>query len=373
MGGVEALRVPAKAGRAHTRAINLRLVLQHLFAGRAVSRADLARTTGLTPATVSNLVAELEDGGLIREVGARRGAAQVGKPPTMYALRPDARCVVALDLSDDDEFRAALVDLAGEVKARLVAEGGDGDGQTNLWRVTELTQRALAAATAPVLGVGVGTPGVVNESGVVLEASNLGWHGLALSNELAAETGVPVHVGNDANAAALAEYARGRGARQNLAVIKIGLGVGAGLVLNGQPFLGEHFTAGEIGHLVVDPDGPRCRCGNQGCLETFVAAPAVEAALARGDLPPDEVRRSAGERLGVALASMFSILDLDRIVLAGPAELLGEEFRRAAGSGVRHGALRSERAAGVAFTSLGGDIVLHGAAGLVVSKELGVA
>ena len=150
-------------------------------------------------------------------------------------------------------------------------------------------------------------------------------------------------------------------------MIKIGSGVGAGFVLNGRPLLGGHAAAGEIGHLVVDPDGPRCRCGNHGCLETYVALPAVAAAGAGGG-------REAGARLGIALAAIVAILDIDRIVVAGPTDLLGDDFCQIAEASLRTRCLDAvTQSVTVRYTPLGADIVLLGAAGLVLSRELGVA
>ena len=196
--GTGALRVPRKAARGDTRATNRRLVLQHLFAGEPLSRADLARATQLTPATISTLVAELEDDGLVVEVGPRRASTQIGKPPTMYEVKPDARTIVALDLSDPSTFRAATVDLSGRVERRFEIEGAGADGARVLARVVELARGAVAGASSPVLGIGVGTPGVVTAAGRVVEASNFDWHDVALGDELAAATGQRVHVSNDA-------------------------------------------------------------------------------------------------------------------------------------------------------------------------------
>lgn len=368
------LRVPYKAAREDTRATNLRLVLQHLFSGDPLSRADLARATDLTPATVSALVSELEQAGLVAEAGTRRDIAQVGKPPTMMQIRPGARNVVSLDLGDPETLRAAVLDLGGEVLARVDVPTESADGADAVGRVIELTARAIEEASSPILGIGVGTPGVVSVSGVVVEATNFGWHQVDLRHQIEAATGHAVHVVNDANAAAIAEYTRGGHECSNLAVVKIGSGVGAGFVLNGQPYGGEHAGAGEIGHLVVDAEGPPCRCGHHGCLETFVASTSITAAIAGADGGADTVRQAAGERLGIALAAIVAILDLDHIFLAGPEDLLGEDFCAITTNSLHTRCLDSvAESVSVRYTSLGQDIVLLGAAGLVLSRELGVA
>ncbi len=368
------LRVSSKAAREDTRVTNRRLVLQHLFDGSEHSRADLARSTGLTAATVGAIVGELEARGLILEVGTRRQGSQVGKPPKMLSVRPESRNVISVDLSDPTTFRAAVVDLGGSVVASVNVENPGSANSETLSLVDKVIELAIAKATAPILGIGIGTPGVVTASGSVVEASNFGWHDVGLGIHVEDLTGHPTYVSNDANAAAIAEYSRGGHHCRNLAVVKIGSGVGAGFVLNGQPYGGEHASAGEIGHLVVADDGPRCRCGHRGCLETFVAVPSLENALAESGASAAEVRIDAAERLGVALAAIVAILDLDLIVIAGPRRLLGDDFCANASKSLRSRCLESvAESVTVRFTSLDDDVVLLGAASLVLSQELGVA
>ncbi len=367
--------MPAKARREETRATNLRLILQLLFSGDPMSRADLARASELTAATVSALVSELEETGLIEEVGPRRDVAQIGKPPTMLQIRADARHVVAIDLSDPVVVRGAVVDLAGTIVARTELATGDALGDEALDLVERLTSETAALATSPILGIGIGTPGVVTSGATVVEASNFGWRHVDLGARIEASFGLPTHVRNDANAAAIAEYSRGGHDYNNLALVKIGSGVGAGFVLNGQPFEGEHAGAGEIGHLVVDAGGPLCSCGHHGCLETYLALPnLVTAMTAAGDAEAAAIRRASAERLGVALAAVVAILDIDHILVAGPEDVLGEHFCDNAVAGLRARCLDSvAESVSVRFTALGPDIVLLGAAGVVLSQELGVA
>ena len=338
-----------------------------------MSRADLARMSGLTPATVSALVAELDDEGLVQDVGTRRVDAQVGKPPTMLAIRTAARDVVALDLSDPTTMRAAVSDLSGALVSQIQMPVDGADGLDAVERVKVLLHRALERTTAPILGIGVGTPGVVSPDGNVLEASNFGWHDLALRSELEAEFGLAVHVSNDANAAAVAEYTRGGHECSNLAVVTIGTGVGAGFVLSGQSYLGEHAGAGEIGHLVVDADGPECRCGHRGCLETFVSLPNIARTVKSDVDGADAARRTAAGRLGIALAAIVAILDIDHVLLSGPRQILGDDFCEHATDELRNRCLAATaRSVSVRYSTLGDDAVLLGMASLVLSQELGV-
>jgi predicted NBD/HSP70 family sugar kinase len=358
-----------KAVPGDARRHNRSLVLRTIFRSGPVSRADLARSTHLTRAATSELAAELLAEGLVEELGTRPDQG-VGKPATLLGLVPDARFTVTLDLSDDARLRAALVDLGGKVLDRREAKRDGRRGDAALALATDLcVELAGTAASAgrPLLGVGVGSPGVVDPAGIVLEAPNLGWHGLQLSTRLAAAVDAPVHVANDANAAALGELGLGGPAERSLFLVKIGHGVGAGLVLDGHLVVGDRFAAGEIGHVVVDPAGEPCACGRVGCLETAVAAPRLRIASTAD-------RLAGGRRLGEALAPVVSALNLREIVLSGPLEVLDEPFRAAALAAIRDRTMPAVGDhVGIRPSSLGEDDVLLGAAMLVLDRELGVA
>ena len=364
------LRVETKTGHQDTRNANRRLVLQALLRSDGHSRADLTRMTGLAPATVSALVSGLLDEGLAEELG--RGPVKVGKPSRLLGLNAGARSIVCVDVGDSSVLRAAAVDLAGEVLYRVERRFGGVTGEAAVVMTEEAVATAMASAPAPLLGIGVGTPGLVAPDGTVVEASNLGWSGLGLARRLAARFGHAVWVSNDANAAALAEFSYGP-ACQSLLSVRIGSGVGAGIVLNGQLHLGESFAAGEIGHMAVEDDGPVCRCGNRGCLETFVAVPRLSAAVAAGD----DARRavaSAGRRLGLALAGAVSVLDIHDVVVSGSALPLPDVFCAAAAEALRaHTLSGAGRCIDLRPSGLGADTVLLGVSVLVLSQELGVA
>jgi predicted NBD/HSP70 family sugar kinase len=360
-----------KAGPGDARRHNRALVLRTVFRQGPLSRADLARVTHLTRVTTSDLAAELLAEGLVEELGTRIDQG-VGKPATLLGVVPDARLTITLDLSDDERFRAALVDLAGKVLDRRTAERDGRTGAAAVEMALALAADLAAAADRPLLGVGVGSPGVVDPAGTVLEAPNLGWHDVDLAARLGAGLDAPIHVANDANAAALAELSLGEHADRSLLCIKVGQGVGAGVVLDGHLVVGDRFAAGEIGHVVVDPDGEPCACGRTGCLETAIAAPRLRRRSRDGD--PRAARTAAGHRLGEALAPVISTLNLREVVLSGPLDVLDETFRSAALDAIR---ARTMPAVGdhvdLRFSSLGEDDVLLGAAMLVLDRELGVA
>jgi predicted NBD/HSP70 family sugar kinase len=355
-----------KAGPGDARRHNRALVLRTIFRQGPLSRADLARVTHLTRVTTSDLAAELLAEGLIEELGTRVGQ-RIGKPATLLGVVADARLTVTLDLSDDERFRAALVDLAGKVRDRRTAERDGRTGAAAVELAVALAVELAEAADRPLLGVGIGSPGVVDATGHVLEAPNRGWHDLDLAGEVRRAVDVPVHAANDANAVALAVHAAAGEPDGSVLAVKIGHGVGAGVVLDGHLVLGDRFAAGEIGHVVVEPDGEPCACGRRGCLETAVAAPRL-----RGR--DDAARAAAGRRLGEALAPVISTLNLREVVLSGPLDVLDETFRSAALDAVRDRTMPAVgENADIRFSSLGEDDVLLGAAMLVLDRELGVA
>ncbi len=364
------LRPSGKLLAEDTRRHHRALLLQHLFREGAASRADLARSTGLTRVTVGELVGELMGEGLLVELGAPR-ETRVGKPPILIGLATDALQILTVDLSVDHRMSGAVVDLAGEVRARCEvrrdAELGD-DAVTLLHR---LVADLVAAADRPLLGIGVGTPGVVGEAGVVADAPNLGWRDLALAAGLDEAFDLPTYVANDANTAVLGEHTFGRAGDGGLMLLRIGTGLGAGLILEGAMLHGHQGAAGEIGHVVVDPDGVTCACGRRGCLETLVAVPRLREIAAGAD--PEAGLADAGVRLGAALAPVVGTLDLGELVLSGPADLLEGPLLTAVEQTIGERTMPVGEPRVVRTTSLGEDVVLLGAAVLVLTGQLGVS
>lgn len=382
---------PGKATTHERRRRNLEVALQCVYREDFTSRAHIARLTGLTRATVSELVSQLMEAGIVKEVGP--GASSGGKPPTLIELNARGREIVALDLSRQP-FRGALVDLAGKIRRRATAGNGRVKGQDGVREASRLVGTLLEAATSPILGIGIGTPGIVDVEGSVVEAVNLQWHGVPLQQELAARFDLPVRVANDAHVAALAEFDSRHGT--NLVVVKIGVGIGGGIVVNGRLYSGDRPAAGEVGHIRVAENGILCTCGNSGCLETVASVPSIlrrAAAIAGieadpdgsppadleelvGALGEDAMRQAvtdAGRSLGSVLAHIVAILDIHRIVVA--LELPGWEDDLLE-------VLRAEVAARVlpdlssvvelSSTTRGPDLVIAGAAALVLRDQLGV-
>jgi predicted NBD/HSP70 family sugar kinase len=384
-------RLAEKALPGHNRRHNRALVLQHLFHSGAMSRADLARESGLTRVTVGELVAELQSEGIVRELGQRPGA-RPGKPATLVEVDVDAYAIVAIDLSPDDRFVGALMNLRGDVLYRAGQPRAGATGEAAVEKVLALVESLVSSCSSRLLGIGVGTPGIVDGAGIVREAPNLGWSELDLGARIRRAFGHPVYVSNDANAAALgvhtfalpgedralagsAQAADAAEIGESLLVVRVEQGVGAGLVVGGALVAGEQSAAGEIGHVVIDENGPQCVCGRRGCLEAVIAAPHLRRRLAAaGADARSEVLTDAGRALGIALSPIVSILNLNLVVLSGPGELIGGTFLESARRTLRARTMSAVNNGLELRTASGGeDLVLRGAAVLVLSTELGVS
>jgi predicted NBD/HSP70 family sugar kinase len=244
-----------------------------------------------------------------------------------------------------------------------------------------------------VLGIGVGAPGIVDpRTGTIRWGVNLGWTDLPLGQMIELRYGIPAVVANDSHAAALAELTFGLETRpNNLIVVRVGRGVGAGLIINGQPFHGDGSGAGEIGHTDLGNSRERCRCGRTGCLETVASMRAmVEAAhkanpritddatlisaLNDGDPAVEAVVVSAGEVLGHAIGTLIATLNIRHILLVGPAAGLGDVWLNAVREAAGKGAL--ELLTEETTIDLGAaheDIVVLGASALLMNTELGLS
>jgi N-acetylglucosamine repressor len=382
--------LPTKATHQRTRTFNQQLVLRAIYDRAATSRADVARLTGLTRTSVSDLVAGLIAEGLLEEVG--RGPSSGGKAPILLRVAPHSRHIIGLDLGEA-AFSGAVVNLRGEVQRALRLPLNGRDGERAVERVIELIEALRADSQANLLGIGVGAPGLINSSsGTVRWAVNLDWAELPLGPLLEKRFGVPVVVANDSQAAALAELTFFRRPRpQSLIVIKIGRGIGAGMILNGQLFQGDGYGAGEIGHVAVRSDGRRCRCGSVGCLETVAsmralveaagaADPAITdeatlaAAFAAGRRQVRDIVLEAARHLGLAIASLIGALNVRHVLIVGPVAALGEEWLADVRRHAHAGALPLLAGdTSIDFGHVTNDIVVLGASALLMDRQLGLS
>lgn len=378
--------VPRKAGRQDTRHRNERVLLHLISDSETTSRAELSRLSGLTRATVSSLVGDMISDGLVVEVGTGEPAG--GKPPTLVALNQTGRVVVVVDASSR-LFRGGVLSLT----SRLIVEREEGPGQLKpldaLVRfVRSLVDQAIGEFGDCVLGVGVASPGVIDADGLVVDAANLGWHNVGLGELLRAELDIPTTVINDAHAVAVAAAAGlGPDAREVL-VLRLGKGLGAGLMLDGSLHLGSHRAAGEIGHTVVDEDGDTCRCGSRGCLETVASAGAIYRRSTGEEPPsswgmddlvgragPEAVRRSVGRAvsaLGLVIAHLVNALDLSNVVISSLTAGLAEGMVADVEADVRSRILPSLRDHLVVTADTSPNLALVGVGSTIIRQALGL-
>lgn len=382
----------ARAGKAtlhETREHNERLVLATIYEDGPISRADVSRRTGLTRTTVSDVVEDLLAEGLALEVG--RGPSTGGKAPILLQVDDNARQLIGIDLGGD-VFRGATVNLRGEMVQRIEVPAGDSDGEAALERAFDLIDQLLASASnQPILGIGIGAPGLIDTAhGTVIQAVKIDWRHVPLGALVRERYALPVYVANDSQVAALAEHVFGGPRTSSVAVVRVGRGIGAGLILDGTLFQGDGSGAGEIGHIVIVEDGKPCRCGNRGCLETVASTRALldslvdrrvgvrsieeaATAFAAGDPRVGEAVMDAGRYLGTALAAIVGIVNVSRIVLVGPMTTFGEawldEVRRAV---ARHALPLMAHATAIEIGRLDDNAVLLGASALVLTREFGL-
>lgn len=367
---------------------NLERVVRAVRMAGSLTQAEIARSTGLSAATVSNIVRELKDGGTVEVTPTSAG----GRRARSVSLSGDAGIVIGVDFGHT-HLRVAVGNLAHQVLAEesepLDVDASSAEG---LDRAEVLVKRLIeATGIGPdkVIGVGLGVPGPIDvESGTLGSTSILpGWTGINPSEELSGRLGVPVYVDNDANLGALGElvWGSGRGVK-DLAYIKVASGVGAGLVIDGTIYRGPGGTAGEIGHITLDESGPVCRCGNRGCLETFTAAryvlPLLQPShgpgltmervvqLAReGDPGCRRVIGDVGRHIGSGVANLCNLLNPSRVVLGGSLAEAGELVLGPIRDSVSRYAIPSAaRQLSVLPGALGGRAEVLGALALVLSE-----
>lgn len=331
------------------RARNSTLLLNLIWRERQVSRADLARRTGLSPSTVSAIVGDLERSGLVQSTG--EGLSRGGRRPTLLGFCDDAFAIVGVELGAAHVL-VTLTNLRGEVQAsRQEAHGVQRDPAGSLELVRSFIDDCLRAERVPrrrLLGIGVAVPSPVHPSApgrlspVILPA----WAGYDVQAHLSGAYNLPVFVDNDANLGALSEGWWGAGrSGDDLTYIKVATGVGAGFLIRGELYRGAGGTAGEIGHLAVDPSGPRCICGLNGCLATLIGSQAIRALARermrgeRGRAPTvadvvraarggDEAARGiideVGRYLGLAVAGLVNLMNPAVVVLGGEISTAGD-------------------------------------------------
>jgi predicted NBD/HSP70 family sugar kinase len=367
---------------------NLERVLRAVRMAGSLTQAEIARTTGLSAATVSNIVRELKESGTVVVADTSSG----GRRARSVSLSGDAGIVVGVDFGHS-HLRVAVGNLAHRVLAEESEPMNvDVSAEQGFARAEAMVARLLGQAgfrPDKVIGVGLGVPGPIDvETGALGSTAILpGWTGIAPGRELAQRLGMEVYVDNDANLGALGELVWGAGrGLSDLAYIKVASGVGSGLVINGQIYRGPGGTAGEIGHITLDEAGPVCRCGNRGCLETFVgsryllnllnASHERELTLSdvvqlaqQGDLGCRRVIADAGRQIGTGVATLCNLLNPRRVILGGDLAEAGELVLSPIRDSVARYAIPSAaRQLSIVPGTLGGRAEVLGALALVMSE-----
>ena len=338
---------------ARMRAQNRALILKRIWRDRQTSRATLARDSGMSRSTLSAIVSDLMATGLVETLGA--GSSRGGRRPILVGFDDDACCIVGVEMGAA-HVGVALTNLRGQMQAwRYQPHPVRTQPKTTLSLIRRLVRSCLNEAQAytdRLVGIGIAVPSPIEPrarrqmSPLIMPA----WEGVDLVEELGGTFGGLVELDNDANLGALAEHWWGAHSPGDLAYVKIATGVGAGLLINGEVYRGAGGIAGEIGHTAIDPSGPRCICGLDGCLVMLVGSEAlvgrVAAALARhptsalasvpvdihaitdaalaGDALALELVSDTGHHLGIALASLLNLLNPATVVLGGELTRAGD-------------------------------------------------
>ncbi len=351
--------------------INRSRAFEVLQSVRVISRSALAQETGLSRATIAVLADELLQTGLVQEIGL--GNSTGGRPPVMLQFNPDAAYALGARLHNYD-WGIVVTNLDGQVLHQLEVPVPLSTPQN----AVKMLQEGLETITAKIdkdrimPAIGLGTPGLVDmHSGVIKSAVDVGWSEIPIKEMVEKTLGLPTFVVNRSKAAALAEfwYGAGQGIK-NLIYIAIGTGVAAGIIHQGELYLGANSSAGELGHVTILPDGPMCLCGNRGCLQRLVSGPAIAnrarqllrqgkdsplhtlagnhpelisaqtvfQAAEQGDDLAQQVVKETAKYLGIALANLINLFNPELIVLGGPVgkanqiliEPVQEETRRRA-------------------------------------------
>ncbi len=388
------------------RQINLSAVLTHLRQNAPISRAALAEMTGLNRATITRLVRELIEHGFVRETGFQSMSA--GRPSILLQLNPEAGCIIGAEI--EVKFGSViLTDLAAHVIWREEVDFGDHDEpETVLNSIAQLVRKAFSKAEEKkrhILGLGISLPGLVDvSSGVLLFAPNMRWSEVPVKEWLEKEFDIPIYVDNKANMAALAESYFGS-ARDSEYVLYINItaGVGSGIVLNQRIMAGVSGLAGEVGHMTINPDGPKCNCGSYGCWETYVSAlavfrrvrecilqgeesqlsevvrdgferitiPLMVEAARNGDRVALESLEKTGYYLGVGLANLINTFNPQKVVLGGYVTQAYEFLLPVIQKTVQERALRWPReAADIVVATYLNDASLMGAVATVYGQIL---
>lgn len=362
---------------------NRSLILRLIYERGSISRQEISKIIGLTPATVTNITGELLEQGFIVELPSIEEKNTSGRKAIPLAINPISGYVIGVDIGPS-LLRIALSDLLGHLSNIEVIRY---NSEENELLRTLIEKISSIKEDRNILGIGIGIPGLVDSSsGEVKFSPNLGWKELNIANPIKEAFRLPVTVENNVKAMALGERWFGKGKKtNNFILLYISLGIGSGIIIDGKLYKGANNGAGEIGHTIVSEDGELCNCGKRGCLETFASARAIvknykgsssdedsgideiKSSIEKGDKRALEVVERAGYYLGIGISNLVNILDPEMIILAGRVTRLGkfliEPMKKSLES-----RLFSTKSIRIDFSELGKEIGLYGASALALQK-----
>ena len=381
------------ANRDLMRAMNRSTILNIIKVYGPIARVDVAHRSGLSPATVTGITGDLIEEDLIYEKEAG-DTTTAGRKPILLAINPSGRYVIGVKLTETKVI-GALTDLEASMIVKKTDELSEYSAQGVVKQISLLVGELLALAKLPkkkLLGIGVGLAGIVDsEHGILRQSPYRDWHDLPLRDMLQEQVRVPVYIDNDVNTLTLAEkwFGAGEGVEDFL-IVTVGRGIGMGIVVNGQFYRGANGGAGEFGHTIVDPEGPQCECGRQGCLEAYAGDHGLlrmaREAVAKGELPgPVEstgellelakagdakaqaIYAEAGKRLGLGIANLINVFNPEKVIISGEGTCVGdlmfEPMRKTINNCVMSGFLQDTE---IQIDDWGDDDWAHGAASLVL-------
>ncbi|MCI1832520.1 MAG: ROK family protein [Bifidobacterium sp.] len=361
------MRSARKAAPSDVRISNRMMVFSQLFPSTQLSRAAIVRTTGLSKASVSQVVSDLESASILQEIGPGK---QLGRGKKGTLLQVDTRhwCVISVDLSRPYLVTAAILDLTGSTMKRSELPVGRPSDITPD-KVLDLCKNLSHQAPGEILGFGVAVPGIVDGNGTVLTSTSLNWKNVDLGAMLEAALGRPAIINHDAHSALLAERYFGKGTPNTL-FVQLTLGVGASLLIDDAAVLGVHHQAGEIGHVTMDVNGPLCACGKHGCLESFVSTAAIRQRMLQSK-DRTGILSQSGAFLAQALAFPVNLLDIDDIAVYGPPDIVGPTLLQTVETSLtKSGPSNPARHCTVRRCACGNDIALLGEGIAVVQSAI---
>ena len=383
--------------------INRSLILNLIKDKGPISRADISKITKLTRSTVSSIVDYLIRKDLIKEIGLT--SSGVGRKAILLELNSKAYYSIGVDLGTL-HTTITIIDLLGRIEKRIEYPTNCQLEKDNILEKLKANIYNIIKNSGlkrkKIAGIGVAAPGLIDKKGTMLITPNFGWRDTPLREILKKKFYIPVFVDNNVNAMALAEseFGKGQGVK-NFVFINVGMGIGAGVVINGELFHGESNCTGEIGHTTVDYNGPKCSCGNNGCLEVMASGPAIAkraikaikegeksliSELVNYDLnqisaeivataanQEDKLGRSimeeTGEYLGTGVANIINLFNPELVIVGGGVARAGDVIFEPLKKAVQKRAFSvSAKVAKIIPVSLGKDCTVIGAAALVLKE-----